>query len=159
PERSEFIETVPVSLPVEQRCLIEFFVLYPEHFHSSELALLNYVSGYAAPVQEAIAAMRRLAEAGMLLPEQLLSVLPDSPVRQLVAGIVLRGAGDAPDDEAQIRELCAQLLGQLRTAKVRQDRADIQLRLRHIQQVGETNEVRELQRQIQAGLEKQSTVN
>jgi DNA primase len=161
PEYGEVHAAAAVQLPANQQRLLEFVVLHPEHFNKLATGgLIEYVSGCAAPVREAIAVMRRLSEAGgTLLPEQLLAVLPDGAARRLIAEIMLRGAGDTPCDEEQSRELCAELLGWLKAAKARQDSAASLLRLRQIQQTGETSEIRRLQRQIQPEIENQSSVN
>ena len=154
------MEAPPVHVPAAQRHLLEFLLLYPEYF--AELAaggLLEYISTCVAPVQEITAALQRLATEGPLLPEQLLTNLPDSPARRLVADIVLRGsAGGTLDNEEQSRALCAELLAWLRTERRRQANAELLLQLRQ-EQTGSEGAVRALQRQIQPEAKKIHPVN
>jgi hypothetical protein len=150
----EFVAQVPapVQLSVTQRLLLDFLILYPEHFNTLAAGgLLDYVTFCAAPVQEIVAAMQELTKKGQLASERLLSTLSASgtasgTARQHVAQLLLTGgSGDVPDDEEQGRALCAELLGWLQAAKKQQDSAQLLLLLRQAEQAGDKRRVQELQ--------------
>ncbi|WP_417909081.1 DNA primase [Candidatus Electronema sp. PJ] len=154
---------IPVQLPIAQRLLLDFLVLYPEFFSKlTEGGLLEYVSSCAAPIQEVVAAMQELTKKGQMVSEQLLTTLSArGTARQYVAQLLMTGGGgDVPDDAEQGQERCAELLNWLQVAKKQQDSAKLLLLLRQAEQAGDHGQVQKLQQKdylIKA--EKQAYVN
>lgn len=137
-------------LAAHEQQLLRFLVFYPEHFQAlAKGGLLEYLPFCAPPVREAVSAMQQLAGGGSFAPEQLLTVLAESQVRRLVAGLLQQGSDtETLGDEEQSQALCLEMLAWLRREKGKQERAALQRQLVQAEQQGKKELVEQLQAEI-----------
>jgi DNA primase len=154
-EQHRTVDTCSLAaLPRKQRQLVDFLVLYPEFLDELQQGGLAELICEPA-VSEIIGGLQLLADAGPVMPEQLLSVLSDKLEREYVADLLMRGPEvDGEDDEMQGRELCNELLNWLESVRTQQNGAVLQKQINEAQQSGNTELMMELLRKKQELLKK-----
>ncbi len=123
------------KLPRKQRQLLDFIVLYPEYLEDllqGGLAELDCTP----PLLTVIDCLKKLKTDGVVMPEQLLSVLPENMERQYFADLLMRG-GEDDTDTTQGRGVCDELLVWLKSVALQRKSADLQEQLIAAQQAGD----------------------
>ncbi len=123
------------KLPRKQRQLLDFIVLYPEYLEDLLLGGLADLD-CAPPLLTVIDCLKELKTDGVVMPEQLLSVLPENLERQYFADLLMRG-GEDDTDTTQGRGVCDELLVWLKSVALQRKSADLQEQLIAAGQAGD----------------------
>ncbi|HEB50339.1 MAG TPA: DNA primase [Desulfobulbus sp.] len=140
------------TIPRRERQLLDFLILYPEHFRElQEAGLEEVVSGEITC--QVIDALKRGTAEGTCSCEQLLSLLQGDEERRYVAELLMREPeSDLDDDEArnvQAQSMCEELITWIRLFRQRKSSRDLLRRISEAQQSGDTALLMELLRRRQ----------
>jgi len=135
------------GLSNQEKQLVDFVILYPEHLRElQEAGLEAFFRDSAA--HRFVDLLARMSGEGSWQPEHLLGVVEDEADRAYVVRLLTQ-AQPAMTDEGHARQLCDALAHWLRTERQRRDGAELQKQIKQAEGVGNTGLLLELMRRKQ----------
>ena len=136
------------QLERRQRQLIDFLVLFPDFLQELQQSGINDLQ-LDPLVNTIIDSLQQLNDTGQILPEKILSVIPETIERQYITDLLMRGPAEDIDGEQQGRKLCDELICWIQSVKRQQTVATIQQQINDAQQAGDTEQIMKLLKTMQ----------
>ncbi len=135
-----------VSLPKQEKQLIDFLILYPEHLPELRAAGLGRMALEPA-TSRIVELLERMVATNQHQPEQLLSMDLDEQERAYIVRLLTRDQPFAAEDrDGHVRELCQELADWLRVTLQKHAGADLQQQILEAGRLGNTTLLMELMR-------------
>lgn len=127
-----------IHLPRKEKQLVEFLILYPEHFEELDAAGMERIVEQPIALR-VIETLRRLKQTGGSASEEMLSMLTDDGDRQYVADIIMKGGGiNTEEGDGIVQGMRSEILHWLEKESELQEGDRLHLQIKEAERAGDT---------------------